>query len=59
MCDVNLDFDISFLKIRQILRELLESEDQNVVNNDNSELFHLSCYLGVHVCVESFIHMLN
>ena len=58
-CDINLDVDISFLKIGQILTELQELEDENAVNHKTSELFHFGCYMGVHVSVESFIHMLN
>ena len=50
-CDINLDFHISFLKIRQILTELQELEVQNGVNHEISELFHLGCYMGVHVHV--------
>ena len=58
-CAVNLDFDITFLKIGQILRELQKLEDQNAVNHETSELFHFGCYMDVHKRVESFIHMLN
>ena len=54
-CDINLDFNISFLKIGQILTELHELEDQNAVNNETSELFCFGCYVGLHVRTESFI----
>ena len=43
--DPNLDFDISFLKIRQILTELQELEDQDAVNHETSELFHFGRYM--------------
>ena len=56
---MNLDFDISFLKVRRILIELLELEDQNVVNHEISQFFQFGCYMGVHVRLENFIHMLN
>ena len=36
-CGIKLDFDISFLKIGQMLTELRELEDQNVVNHETSE----------------------
>ena len=59
-CDIKPDFDVSFLKIAQILTESQELEDQNdAVNHDTNELFHFGCYLDVYVCVESVIHMLN
>ena len=38
-CDINLYFDISFLKIGQISTEVQELEDQNAVSHENSELF--------------------
>ena len=56
---MNLDFDISFLKIRQIITELQKLEDQNAVNHETSELFQFGFHMGVHVLVECFIHMLN
>ena len=37
--EINLDFDISLLKIGQILTELQELKDQNAVNHETSELF--------------------
>ena len=56
MCDINLDFDISFLKTRHILTDLQELEDQNVVNHETSELFCFGCYMDVNEYIESFIY---
>ena len=52
---------MSLLKIGQILTELPELEDQNAVNHETSFILiaTLVCYMGVHMRVESFIHMLN
>ena len=58
-CDINLDFDFSFLKIEQILTELQELEDQHAVNHETSKLFHFGYYMGVHMRVESCIDTLN
>ena len=58
-CDIKLHLDISVLKIRQILTELQELEDQNAVNHETSELCQFGCYLGVHVRMENFSHTLN
>ena len=41
-CDINLNFDISLLKIGQILTELQELDDQNAVNHETNELFLLA-----------------
>ena len=46
-CDMTLVFDISFLKIGQILTDLQELEDQNAINYETSELFHFGSYMGV------------
>ena len=59
MCEINLDFDVPFLKIRLILTESQGLEDQNAVNHETSEFFRFGCYMGVHLRVESFLHMLN
>ena len=58
-CDINLDFDTSVLKIRQILTELQELQTQNAVNHETNELYHFGSYVAVHVGVESIIYMLH
>ena len=47
--DISLDFDTSFLKIKQVLTLKIEQklaelqEDQNVVSHKTSEIFHFGC----------------
>ena len=41
------------------LQELEDQNAVNAVNNETSELCHFDCYMGVHVRVQSFIHVLN